>query len=56
MPLTESYAIGPTEPPVRDITLGRLLEEAETVKIVYSVEITTESALEVTALQSARFP
>ncbi len=28
MPLTESYAIGPTEPPVRDITLGRLLEEA----------------------------
>ncbi len=28
MPLAESYAIGPSEPPVRDITLGRLLEEA----------------------------
>ena len=28
MPLAESYAIGPAEPPVRDITLGQLLEEA----------------------------
>jgi fatty-acyl-CoA synthase len=28
MPLAESYAIGPTDPPVRDITLGQLLEEA----------------------------
>ncbi len=28
MPITESYAIGPTEPQVRDITLGQLLEEA----------------------------
>jgi len=26
--LTESYAKGPTEPPVRDITIGHLLEEA----------------------------
>ncbi len=28
MPLAESYAIGPAEPLVRDITLGQLLEEA----------------------------
>ena len=28
MPITESYATGPTEPQVRDITLGQLLEEA----------------------------
>jgi len=28
MPLAESYAIGPAKPPVRDITLGQLLEEA----------------------------
>ena len=28
MPLAESYAIGPAEPPVRDITMGQLLEEA----------------------------
>lgn len=28
MPLTTSYAIGPSEPPVRDITVGDLLREA----------------------------
>jgi len=28
MPETESYAIGPAEPPVRDITMGQLLAEA----------------------------
>ena len=27
-PLTSSHAIGPPEPPVRDITLGDLLREA----------------------------
>ncbi len=28
MPVAESYAIGPTVPPVRDITMGQLLEQA----------------------------
>jgi fatty-acyl-CoA synthase len=28
MSVAESYAIGPTEPPVRDLTIGQLLEEA----------------------------
>ena len=28
MSVAQSYAIGPTDPPVRDITLGQLLEEA----------------------------
>lgn len=28
MPVAASYAIGPAEPPVRDITIGQLLEEA----------------------------
>ena len=28
MPLTESYALGPSEPEVRDITIGEALAEA----------------------------
>jgi fatty-acyl-CoA synthase len=31
MALTESYAVGPAEPPVRDITIGQLLVEAAEV-------------------------